>query len=213
MGKAYIYTLTNKVNHKVYVGKTNRTVKERYQEHLLAIHKSVNDDRKLYKAFKKYGIENFDLALIEECTTENVEDREMHWIEHYDSYRNGYNMTLGGDGKSYVQEMPVIEMYYQCQNVTETAKRMGIDRETVSNILHANDIEVKSNSDVMRDKFGVNVCQYHKDGKFIQKHNSAMEAAASIGKSNEKSNGAASHIMDVCKGKRKSAYGYIWKFA
>lgn len=49
---------------------------------------------------RKYGIENFHIELIEETT--NPEEREKYWIEYLGTYKNGYNATLGGDGKHYL---------------------------------------------------------------------------------------------------------------
>jgi hypothetical protein len=48
----------------------------------------------------KYGIENFELALIENAEAELLDERERYWIEYYDTYKNGYNATLGGEGKT-----------------------------------------------------------------------------------------------------------------
>lgn len=53
----------------------------------------------LYKAFNKYGIENFTFEIIEEIEDEGLlSEREKHWITYYNSFEKGYNMTLGGDG-------------------------------------------------------------------------------------------------------------------
>lgn len=49
----------------------------------------------------KYGSEHFHIKLIEE--TNNPEERERYWIQYYDSYHNGYNATLGGDGKCWLE--------------------------------------------------------------------------------------------------------------
>lgn len=57
------------------------------------------------------------------------------------------------------------------------------------------------------------VYQYDLQGNFIQSFPSAKAAAISLGKITSTSRGASSHISDVCRGKRKTAYGYIWKFA
>ena len=43
-------------------------------------------------------------------------------------------------------------------------------------------------------------------------YGSALEAAKALGKITSTSKGATSHISDVCRGKRKTAYGYIWRF-
>lgn len=47
-------------------------------------------------AIKKYGIENFDFSIIEECSPDFLDERERYWISYYDSYNNGYNRTPGG---------------------------------------------------------------------------------------------------------------------
>lgn len=46
---------------------------------------------------KEYGIENFSVETLEE--TEKPEEREKYWIEYFGSFKNGYNATIGGDGK------------------------------------------------------------------------------------------------------------------
>ena len=50
----------------------------------------------LYKAFDKYGIENFTVEQVEECPVEKLDEREIYWIAYYDSFKSGYNSTLGG---------------------------------------------------------------------------------------------------------------------
>lgn len=63
----------------------------------------------------KYGPEHFHIELIEE--TDNPEERERYWIQYYGSYHNGYNATLGGDGKSWL-ELPEEQIIYdyKCNN-------------------------------------------------------------------------------------------------
>lgn len=47
----------------------------------------------------KYGIDNFDFEIIEECDKSMLSEREKYWIQFYDSMvPNGYNLTNGGDG-------------------------------------------------------------------------------------------------------------------
>ena len=47
---------------------------------------------------EKYGLNNFALEIIEECAQDKLDEREVYWIEYYDSYHNGYNETFGGQG-------------------------------------------------------------------------------------------------------------------
>ena len=93
---------------------------------------------------RKYGIEHFHIELIEE--TDNPEEREIYWIEKYQTFKNGYNATLGGDGKKYIDYSLVIETYNHLQNITETAKQLNISIDSVSMILKENKINIKSSS-------------------------------------------------------------------
>ena len=56
-----------------------------------------SDKNPLYLDFKNYGFENFSYEVLEECATEMLNERERYWIEYYDTYNNGYNLTQGGD--------------------------------------------------------------------------------------------------------------------
>ena len=157
---------------------------------------------------RKYGIEHFHIELIEE--TDNPEEREIYWIEQKRSFKNGYNATMGGDGKKYLDYDLIIAVYNQVHNIIDTANLMNCSVDAVSSILKENNCKVFSPSEVNREKYGVTVNQYSLQNDYIQSFPSYKAAAAAIGK--EHSNGAASHIADACKGKRRIAYGYIWKF-
>lgn len=90
----YIYKITNKINGKSYIGQTT-DYKRRFQEHK-SLDYGTEDNKLLYRAFRKYGIENFTFEVIEDKTS-CYNQREQYWIKYYDSFKNGYNMTEGGD--------------------------------------------------------------------------------------------------------------------
>lgn len=94
MKKHYVYMITNNINGKLYIGKrgTNNDIfEDKYMGSGIAIN----------RAYKKYGIENFTKTIIEICNTEEEAFiKEIYWIAKYDTYNNGYNMTLGGEGVS-----------------------------------------------------------------------------------------------------------------
>lgn len=56
----YIYKITNNLNNKIYIGQTVKTVEKRFQQHKNNSNKSYFSHIVLYKAFNKYGIENFE---------------------------------------------------------------------------------------------------------------------------------------------------------
>lgn len=93
----YIYKITNKINQKVYIGLTSRSIEQRWQEHLRSV-ETLKEKRPLYWAIAKYGKENFTIEQIEEVENDFLGEREMYWINYYNSYEQGYNATLGGDG-------------------------------------------------------------------------------------------------------------------
>ena len=76
---AYIYQIINDINQKVYIGKTEFSIEERFKEHCRDAFKDRNENRPLYAAMRKYGIEHFHIELIEE--TQEPEEREIYWIE------------------------------------------------------------------------------------------------------------------------------------
>lgn len=93
-----IYKITNLINSKCYIGFTTHSEDRWYNHKAYA-----NYDRKnthLYNAMKHYGVDNFSFEVIYESTdephTHNV--MENYFINEYDSFNKGYNMTLGGEG-------------------------------------------------------------------------------------------------------------------
>ena len=91
-----IYKITNKINGKCYIGQSNDINRRWRQE--LSPNAKLNPH--LARAFEKYGIDNFEFEIIEECQREHLNEREQFYIEIYHSIdpNLGYNKTEGGDG-------------------------------------------------------------------------------------------------------------------
>lgn len=94
-----IYQYKNKINNKVYIGQTKLSLDKRHSRHI----KSLNDKKNnyyFYRALRKYGVENFELIVLEDnIPLELLDEREIYYIRKYDSYytsNKGYNMTKGG---------------------------------------------------------------------------------------------------------------------
>lgn len=95
----YIYQIYCDLENikSVYIGKTNRSVEERFQEHLEeARHNRRNF--KFYNAIRKYGQEHFHYIILGNYTDEELNQWEIYWIEYYNSFLDGWNSTAGGDG-------------------------------------------------------------------------------------------------------------------
>ena len=92
-----IYKITNNINNKCYIGQA-KDITERWKVHRRPSTWKDNSNKILYKAFKKYGIENFTFEIIKECNVDELDRLEIYYIAEFDSYKNGYNGTLGGKG-------------------------------------------------------------------------------------------------------------------
>ena len=117
------------------MGKTMLTIEKRWQEHCKDSKRRKMEKRPLYSAMRKYGIENFKIEEIEECSDVIVNEREIYWIEKLQTFKNGYNATIGGDGKHYLDYDLICETYLEVKNLKETAKICGCCTDSVSNIL------------------------------------------------------------------------------
>lgn len=56
-----------------------------------------NKNKHLYSAFRKYGMENFEFDIIDICSKNETYSKEKFYIKKYNSFKNGYNETFGGE--------------------------------------------------------------------------------------------------------------------
>lgn len=206
----YIYRIKNNINGKSYIGKTqyDDPVK-RYKEHIdeSKRNKKRSCNRAIYRAFRKYGIENFSFEIIEESFGLDNCEREKYYIELYDTFRNGYNETLGGDGRCYIDlnENDVVNFYNAGKTIKETSEHFNCDHKTIKKILLKNNIKIRTGKDSARPIFSKKVA------KIDLKTNEILEIFDCIADANIKYK-AGNHICDVCNGRRKTCKGYGWKY-
>lgn len=121
-----IYKITNLINGNSYIGQAKNIKKRWNQEKNTS--KNPNDpgyNYPLMKAFRKYKIENFSFEVIEECKIEELNDREVYWIEFYDTFFNGYNQTLGGDTTSRQPKEKIIGIINDLLNTDMLHKKIA----------------------------------------------------------------------------------------
>ncbi len=92
----YIYKITNKINNKCYIGQTVMNIEKRWDAHRKCIGKE-NGCPGLRRAFEKYGLENFKFEIVIICFDTDLSKYEKEYIKKYDSFKNGYNLTHGGE--------------------------------------------------------------------------------------------------------------------
>lgn len=221
----YIYKITNDVNGKMYVGKTEQVNPyNRWKEHLSNCNCVLFKNKPLYRAMNKYGIEHFRFEIIEEINNpEEICQRERYWINKLNTYCgvkdcNGYNATLGGDGVSYLNldEKDIIRYHTEeaCYVSGDTARHFNVDNKTIMAILLQNHIPWVIERDIRRLKVyqeygGV----YQVDIKtkiILNSFENVNDASIYLGKQEKNTN-----IYLACKGKKKKghqAYGYLWYY-
>ena len=88
----YVYKLINTITQDEYIGKS-KNPKNRFMKH--KSNAKRNGQTYLYRAMRKYGLDNFEMTIIEKCSPDVLNEREIYWI---DKIKPCYNMTAGGDG-------------------------------------------------------------------------------------------------------------------
>lgn len=125
-----IYYFRNKINNKYYIGQAIN-IRKRFSSHFIQI-KKENNKYPIYKAILKYGIENFEYAVVEVFRTwesqkilkKKLDFLEKKYIKEYNSYGStGYNQTLGGDGGVLGYKMTE----EQKKHISENSKRIAND--------------------------------------------------------------------------------------
>ena len=86
-----IYMFENIKNHKKYIGQSIQITRRKWEHYHNPSPNSYID-----KALATHP-DDFQFSIIEECSVDKLDEREIYWIDYYDSLNNGYNMIHGGD--------------------------------------------------------------------------------------------------------------------
>jgi group I intron endonuclease len=234
-----IYCFRNIINDKRYIGQHIGTnFEKRWRQHKSKKNKCTG----LKNAINKYGIDNFDISIIELCYEDQdaLNNLEIHYIEHFNSLApNGYNLKTGG-----ANGRPCAEVRERSRNA-QLGKHIGIKNifygkvhTMQSKILMSNAKKGKTPSNKgkiygistrikmslakkgcrahnkgiklslekkLKLKLGKKVYQYTKDNVFIKEWRCAQDACEAL-------NISKGNVSSVCRGIRRLAGGFIWKF-
>ena len=151
----FIYKVTNKVTGKSYIGQTRNTVEFRWRQHY-----KTKDNKYFHKAIQKYGKENFEVTTLEVCPVEQLNDREIYYINKYDTFKKGYNLTKGGTAytptkrcaNGYIEVDDKYEeikgMYLAGYSTAKIATLYNVDRHCISNILKSLGVKIKKSESI-----------------------------------------------------------------
>lgn len=145
-----IYIITNLINNKVYIGQTIQTIKNRWQGHCRKACSRAEANMQIKRAIFKYGKENFKIRELERCKVENLDEREIYYINLYNSFIDGYNNTKGGRSGAkplkldLEQQGSCVELYKLGFSFKAIAKEFNVDKATVKHIIEINKIPIRT---------------------------------------------------------------------
>lgn len=207
----YIYKITNQINGKSYIGKTERSIEVRWQEHLRHT-KELAERLPLYKAMNKYGLENFKIEQIEECDNDVLDDREIFWIKQYGTYGNGYNCTGGGEGgvKDYHEDIDeIISRYLAGERLDKLCKEYKHDYASIKPKIEAKGIKIDTNAGPKKLSKGV-VALDPKTKEIVAFYESISAAARAICEPGKNARAIANHISRY-KNTQSVSHGFLWR--
>ena len=219
--KCGIYRIHNLINGQDYIGQSNN-IYHRWEQH-----KARYDKCAIHLALLKYGIDNFEFSIIEECPEEKLDERERYWISYYNSYNNGYNENDGGNRPTHTCCDKPIEAYNLVGKYIKTypsmsaaARELECEVSLISAVIQkrrptAKGFQFKAVDDTetiimpfVKKKSGptgLAVIQYDLQDNFLHEYISASEAARQTGLH-------AQNISGVCRGIKKTCGGYKWRY-
>lgn len=108
----------------------------------------------MYRAFRKYGLENFSFEILEQCKIDKLSEKEIFYIEKYNSYKNGYNQTLGGEGykRRNILDEDIINAYLDLKTINAVAKKHNITTEYIVKVLTKNNIPITTFQEHAKEK-------------------------------------------------------------
>ena len=141
-----IYIITNKVNSKVYIGQTRKSLSERMRHHF----SRYETCKKLKEAIEQYSKENFLYSVLELVPYSELNDKETFYIEKYNSIKNGYNIKKGNSKfkgrkihsiKSLQED--IVNDYNTGMNTRDIAEKYQIALTSVYNSLQRANIKMR----------------------------------------------------------------------
>ena len=136
MVKCGIYKITNLINNKCYIGQSINIL-DRWRHHKSSAF-NKNDYRyeyPLYRAFRKYGLENFSFEIIEECLQSDLDKKEEYYINLFNAIDYGYNQVLVKQGGTKIPSNIIkqiqLDLMQTSMSTEELGEKYGVSGRTI----------------------------------------------------------------------------------
>lgn len=221
-----IYSIENTINHKKYIGQSVN-IKQRWCHHKNDLNNGQHDNDYLQKLWNKYGASAFKMKILEECSKDELNDKERYYIDLYNTLDDkfGYNLKSGGQDKNYVTDeikekiSKANKKYYKehpeaRQQMSVNAYKQWSNPEIKAKISGKNNYMYgRTHTEEARQKMSES-----RKGRISEKRNPTPVLCVetniiySCAAEAQRKSNITTSILEVCKGNRKTAGGYHWQF-
>lgn len=217
-----IYKITYLKDGRSYIGQSINI------EHRLREHQRCEGASHIHSAIKKYGLENFSFQVLEECSAEELDDKEIKWVSIYNSFKNGFNETPGGQFVHNTKKIDCFNLYGDriCtyNSISEAAMSTGIDATDIGQCVNKKRrkagqyqwLEHDPRNEFIDIVRPINDSRHHPvsqctlDGQDLNNFNSISEAAREI--YNTDNGSLRRRIKKACDEGNGIADGYRWHY-
>lgn len=179
--KKGIYKILNTINNKFYIGSTNY-LPSRKAQHFYHLRNNTHGNKHLQRSYNKYGIQNFQFIILEECDICNIEEREQYWIDLLKPKYNFRKIAKSNLG------------FNHSKKTKEKIKQTSLN--------HWQNEEYREKN--IKGRYKAIVC-YDINGDFLFEFESAK-------KESEVLKVKPNTVTKICKDKGFSTHGYIFKY-
>jgi len=186
-----IYKIVNKINNKIYIGSA-KDLNKRIKNHLSNLRNNKHCNEYLQLSFNKYKEENFEFIILENCSIDNLIEKEQFYIDNLNPEYNICKIAYSRLGTKHSEE---------------TKRKIGLKSIGRGEAISKAHLGKKKNSYTIEQMIKANnkiVLQFDKKGNLIKEWNSIREASNTL-------NIQHSCISNCCAGRHKTAGKFIWK--
>ena len=219
-----IYKITNLDNGKMYVGQA-KDIYSRWSQHKSGLRGNYHENGRLQNSWNCHGEGKFTFEIIELCDAEELDEREIYWINQLRTYVgfedcNGYNLTLGGGGTKYVREVLQFDLdgnfIREWNSARDASVALGINIQAINCCclkmykygkgyiwIYKEDYIDETSLEWYLDRKELNrVLQYDKNANLVKVYESLAEAKKKVGQS----------VCSCVTHNNATAYGYIFVY-
>lgn len=235
-----IYMIKNKINGKIYIGQSVN-INQRKSRHKSDLNKNKHGNSHLQNSWNKYEEKNFEFTIIEECNVDMLNNKEIYWINYYDSCNNsnGYNEKTGGNNNfvlsdNYINKMreaqfkiPILQINLngiivkEWSGAREASKTLNISQSCIWQCVNNNRKTYKNFIWIKKEKYKINnfnindyINQNTQPIKIVQLnlYGNLIKIWNSSSEAHIIGHFDSSSIIKCCKHKSKSHKRYMWLY-